>query len=332
MYRLTPTPAGIAVAIDYSLKERSYGSFHRELRELLAVNPAGKHVRGTPVLAEQRKGQPPARWIHIKLVGNNKWRDKTTIAMRDDNLYLVGFQNNSGSWFVFKGCKGEFPAKVSASASELPFGDSYGDLVQGHRNLAKYDMDKQSALDAVRLLAKYRHKYYDDDDHTEKLKVALAQLCVMLAEGARFKSIFNTLHEKWNLEEANQDQQAMKKAQEATGTITGSTRTSGIVRKRRPTKTNKDGQEPTPTCRISAQQAKEVVHWGSMSLSLLQWAKYDELFWPQTKLLEELGIVSPSDALDKLNLLLWPQGFYFDTLWVRIRRILFEVQEAPRAH
>jgi hypothetical protein len=241
MYRLTPTPAGIAVAIiNYSLKERGYGSFHRELRELLAINPTGKHVRGTPVLAEQRKGQPPARWIHIKLVGNNKWRDKTTIAMRDDNLYLVGFQNNSGSWFVFKGCKGEFPAEVSASASELPFGDSYGDLVQGHRNLAKYDMDKQSALGAVRLLAKYRDDKYNDD----KLKAALAQLCVMLAEGARFKSIFNTLHGKWDPEEANQDQQAMKKAQEATGIITGSTRTSGRGDQPRPTRTAKNPHPP----------------------------------------------------------------------------------------
>lgn len=125
-------------------------------------------------------------------------------------------------------------------------------------------------------------------------------ICVMLAEGARFKSIFNTLHEKWDPEEANQDQQAMvraKKEQEATGIAAedGQEPITGITAGRQ-TKTNKvgqepinkmhyakEGQEPTPTCRISAEQAEEVVQWQSISLSLLEWEKDDRLFWTERK-------------------------------------------------
>lgn len=147
---------------------------------------------------------------------------------------------------------------------------------------------------------------------TITLVMYVAQLC---------KSIFNTypaLHEKWDPEEANKDQQTSH------GIGVARAKTPGGSPWTRTRTTLKNPQLATFFRIISAQQSKEVVPWRVEAgdqynvpvSSLLEWGRNDDglLFWQKQNSWRKS---------DKLNLLLWPRGFYLLGLlicstWVRI--------------
>ncbi|KAF0915124.1 hypothetical protein E2562_033708 [Oryza meyeriana var. granulata] len=51
-----------------------------------------------------------------------------TLAMRDDTLYVAGFANRSGHWHALRGSEHLLRDRAT---TPLPFGNSYGDLVEG---------------------------------------------------------------------------------------------------------------------------------------------------------------------------------------------------------
>lgn len=172
--------------------EGNYKGFLHDLHGALANNPTHTVVyrnKQVPVLAQQRGPYlVPARWILVNLVGTDG--DKTTIAVRDDNIYIVGFTNSRGSWFVFKN-----RAHLIPGSTLLPFGDCYKDLLGGgYKELEGITLGKENMLKAVQMLARYHpnpHNSY------KSLKVALATLCVMVAEAERFVPINETVADRW---------------------------------------------------------------------------------------------------------------------------------------
>ena len=92
--------------------EISFISFMTDLRRKLAEHPDSEDILGGhkdpnlsetgdhPVLAKQRADEQPARWIHVTLQAvegeETSW---TTLFMRDDNVYVLGFMNQQGDSF-----------------------------------------------------------------------------------------------------------------------------------------------------------------------------------------------------------------------------------------
>ncbi|XP_066341337.1 protein synthesis inhibitor II-like [Miscanthus floridulus] len=89
--------------IEYDVAEENYGEFIEVLRRVLAeYEPVGDrqsvvdfHHAPHPVLPRQRSPHRPARWIHVTLQVRNEGH-ATTLAIRDDNVYLIGFRNRRG--------------------------------------------------------------------------------------------------------------------------------------------------------------------------------------------------------------------------------------------
>jgi hypothetical protein len=74
-------------------------------------------VTGVPLLPPQQVDRQPARWIHVNLSGTTA--ETTTIFMRDDNMYMVGFTNCTGHEYVFSNRKNLMPA-----ATVIPLQDN----------------------------------------------------------------------------------------------------------------------------------------------------------------------------------------------------------------
>lgn len=118
-----------------------------------------------PVLARYRAGQP-ARWFHIKLklMEGNKEEKSTTLAIRDDNLLVVGFMNEKGIWYelpnLFKQSTGSgiriLPAEYNSELLDWDWSrETMRDLLAGFypgqpstflRNLSSHDPAKGSAI------------------------------------------------------------------------------------------------------------------------------------------------------------------------------------------
>lgn len=161
-----------------------YPTFLNKLHGVLGDNPTRRNVKGVPVLAEQR---------HINFVGTDSAADKTTIAVRDDNIYIVGFTNNTGNWFTFANREQLIPR-----STRLPFGGGYEDLVVGGRKkLTDIKLGKENMLQAVRMLALHHPNHPNPDkSYDKRLGEAPAKLCVMVAEAERFVPIV-TVAQGW---------------------------------------------------------------------------------------------------------------------------------------
>jgi hypothetical protein len=94
--------------IEYDVVEENYGEFIEVLRTVLTeYEPAcdrqsvvDYHHAPHPVLPRQRNPHRPARWILITLLLRDEGH-ATTLAIRDDNVYLIGFRNRRGQWYEF---------------------------------------------------------------------------------------------------------------------------------------------------------------------------------------------------------------------------------------
>ncbi|XP_025798193.1 uncharacterized protein LOC112878024 [Panicum hallii] len=130
-------------------------------------------------MTPQSPGAPPT-WILIQLLGSNM-KEKITLAVRNDNAYIAGF--NSGGWFAFP----RYQRQIDGSTA-LPKREDYPSLIGGSNNLVDLDVNRDAALEAVHFLSTYR-----TSDDESKLGVNLARLCVIVAEAARFRRIYNAV-------------------------------------------------------------------------------------------------------------------------------------------
>lgn len=116
-----------------------------ELRQPSNPEYVPPNVQGRYVLGPRRpefRGTPLG-WIMVHVTGAAT-EDKTTLAIANDDLYLLGFRNSTGHWYILGGGFGGLPGAI-----KMPFTESYYDLVGGHLNLPTVPLGKQSAIEAV---------------------------------------------------------------------------------------------------------------------------------------------------------------------------------------
>ncbi|KQK16468.1 ribosome-inactivating protein 3 [Brachypodium distachyon] len=144
------------VTIQYDLVHGSYTSFIDDLRTKLANHPSPGDINGHPLLTPRRYPNSPARWMHISISAGGA--ATTTLVLRDDTLYVVGFTGEGGSWYEF-GFQGE--AHQIQGSIFLECGNTYKDLVGGksgaevRMNLQGLDLGKNMAVAAVTTLSTY---------------------------------------------------------------------------------------------------------------------------------------------------------------------------------
>lgn len=196
--------------IVYDVVEGDYGEFIKVLRRVLAeYEPAGdrqsvldyQHAPH-PVLPRQRSPRRPARWILITLRVRDEGHE-TTLAVRDDNVYLIGFSNRRGKWFEFGfgggdgGCRSAqvLPADWSSTFLECDVGYG-GMMVGGAMRLVGLGLGMCFARDAVRRLSSYEQEPgVQVDDRTKR---HLARLIVMVCEAARMIPHCETVLDDWD--------------------------------------------------------------------------------------------------------------------------------------
>jgi hypothetical protein len=90
------------VKLKFNLISGNYKEFIKHFCRKLAEHEFPEEVAGHHVLAKQQYGRRPNRWMYIKLVGKDeKGMFETTLAVRDDYVYLIGFQGEGGRWYEF---------------------------------------------------------------------------------------------------------------------------------------------------------------------------------------------------------------------------------------
>lgn len=95
---------GNVVHMEFDMDD-DYAGFIDNLRSRLADNreQAAEVITNPwllqhPLLPKQRYPATPARWMYIKLIVESR---NITLAVRDDNVYLIGFMNQRGRWYEF---------------------------------------------------------------------------------------------------------------------------------------------------------------------------------------------------------------------------------------
>jgi hypothetical protein len=119
--------------------------------------------------------------------------DAAMLAVRGDNMYVVGFASQSGRWYVFSN-----RANLIPSATVLPSSDNYTGLVGygGYKNLDRLLLGRTTTLRAVSRLASFDAEYSPDADDG-CMRRAVAILAVTLCEAARFAPIQQRISDNW---------------------------------------------------------------------------------------------------------------------------------------
>jgi hypothetical protein len=121
---------------------------------------------------------------------NGYWA--TTLAMRKDNLYIVGFTGEGGMWFELDDGRGSRPLPTGYSATPLGWDVHYRSIMnlkdqdQVKETLSKTRLGAAFAKRAVRRLSQYPVLDYNDKNLTG---LGLAGLLVLICESARMDTI-----------------------------------------------------------------------------------------------------------------------------------------------
>ncbi|CAD6258211.1 unnamed protein product [Miscanthus lutarioriparius] len=189
------------VRITHNVDTGNYNDFILALRDILTAhddNPRQfvcdyRNGRIHHVLPKQKLPREPKRWIYIKLV--LKDGAETTLAVRDDNVYLIGFMNQRGELFEFG-----FSGTIDRSKRSRPMlrgsrflecDVNYGSLLHGGaRNLKNMELGRAFALFAVRQLS----GYYQGQGRIvgDNTRRALAGLMVIVCEATRMRPLLET--------------------------------------------------------------------------------------------------------------------------------------------
>jgi hypothetical protein len=233
------------------------------------------------VLKDSHRGGP----VQVKASDH-----QTTLAIRDDKCYGVGFENQSGVWYDLghpRECDDqELPQEYN---KELPsdfnsvllgWGLSYKDILgisdwdDVPNMLNQAGLGKKSfAEKAVRTLWRYPD-VDEEDDLMMNPRVALAGLILMVCESARFNPLLKYFQDNWG--------------------------------------------NDAETGGFSGEQMKYIRSWGKISQALLLWK--DDGKWPlnrQTPVLHSRGIKNDKHALAAVRLV------YSDARTLKVSSLCF---------
>lgn len=113
------------------------------------------------------------------------------MAIRQDNLYVAGFTDKKGHWFVFYN-KAEL--NLIPGAATLKFSDTYGGLVGGFRQLENLYVGRDTTVRAVKEMANFVLSPTEDEGCVAR---AVAVMAVTFCEALRFKPIMLSIRDSW---------------------------------------------------------------------------------------------------------------------------------------
>lgn len=179
-------------------KKNNYGDFIRIVRQhVIKYCKDRRPGIDEPVLPPEKK--VPDLWFHIALYTK---QSSLKLAIRMDNLYLVGFKNTAGDWWEFNNDDG---THLIPGAKWLGFGGSYLDLIGKHGKLEDVKLGRAKMEHAVDGLAKYSgeqgvllEQQLLGAGHHKGAKEDLARLVIMLCEGLRFLTVSDTVDKKFD--------------------------------------------------------------------------------------------------------------------------------------
>ncbi|XP_014753861.2 uncharacterized protein LOC104582992 isoform X2 [Brachypodium distachyon] len=145
--------------VKFSVDDGDYGEFITKLRRVLSDNPShlsnvetfreeNEAVQNHPLLPEQ-SGRTPKRWIYIEL-SLNHGEKKTTLAVRDDNVYLMAFRNKHGEWYGFADKDTvpiyQSPDSPKKTTCRLGFDFHYAELLSATKKKGRSKQNKVEVL------------------------------------------------------------------------------------------------------------------------------------------------------------------------------------------
>jgi hypothetical protein len=158
-----------------------------------------------PLLPKPRAEQP-VRWIHIKLqvVEGKELSSSATLLMRDDNVDVIGFINQSGVRYYFadpkRSVRRMLPAKYKSVL--LGWGNSYKSILDDRNKEEVMDilmksakLGKTFATDAVRVLSCYPDKVAGTEMSD---RIAVVGLMFMVSESAKMNPVHKAIAGGWD--------------------------------------------------------------------------------------------------------------------------------------
>lgn len=179
-------------------RTQSYGAFIGIVRQNVIRYCADRRPKIVqPVLPPEEK--TPKLWFHVVLT--TKKTRSLTLAIRMDNLYLVGFRTPAGVWWEFNN---EQNTHLISGAKWLGFGGRYQDLI-GQKGLETVTLGRSQMTTAVDALANHgtaAAKMLLEEEELQAAaaadpyavpKAMLAKLVIMICEGLRFLTVSGTV-------------------------------------------------------------------------------------------------------------------------------------------
>ncbi|CAL5033864.1 unnamed protein product [Urochloa decumbens] len=187
----------------FILERDNYGDFIRIVRQNVIRYCRDRTNVVQPVLPPEQK--VPRFWFQVVL---GTATSSITLAVRIDNLYLVGFQTPAGVWWEFNN---EHNAHLIPNANWLGFGGRYQDLVGNEgleRGLHTVSLGRVQMTVAVDVLARHgtamaAAEHQHGTDAYELPKSMLAKLVIMVCEGVRFHSVYGSVDRDFDSPVAN---------------------------------------------------------------------------------------------------------------------------------
>lgn len=266
---------------------------HEHPEDVLDKHPTHElsMTRDHPVLARRRAGQP-GRWFHIKLQLPDSRQTSTTLAVRDDNVYVIGFMNQDGNWYELGLDHRSSPVFLlpqEYKAVRVGWGISYGGLTGSEEEekswvqeleLAGLGRTRDFATWAVSTVSCYHHPPDDVQGQQEEgdvnvilnRRLALAGLILMVKESARFNAFRDGFAAVWDRPDTG-----------------------------------------TPPFSLKKLMPYNIYTWVNISQDLLRWKNDHYRTWRSSGYRRSMGN-NESDALDAVALV-YNQGLYTGHGW-----------------
>ncbi|XP_052163109.1 60 kDa jasmonate-induced protein-like [Oryza glaberrima] len=176
--------------ISFDVAHGDFGDLMSRMRAKI-IPYCSNRVDGTWVLPQQTYNRKPAGWLMLELTGINKEADKIMIAIRVDNLYIAGFTDRTGRWYVFSN-RARFG--IIPGATVLRLDDDYFSLVGGYKALGNLLVSRDSTLRALEEMAGFVPSPSED---AGCLARAVAVMAVTFCETSRFMPIMLITRDNW---------------------------------------------------------------------------------------------------------------------------------------
>lgn len=169
----------------FAVQRDNYGDFIRLVRQnVIRYCSDRRPAVVQPVLPREQK--IPRLWFHVVLRTSSS---TLTLAIRMDNLYLVGFRTPAGVWWEFNN---EENTHLISNARWLGFSGHYQHIV-GQKGLETVTLGRAEMAAAVDVLASHgtaASMAPESGDSYARPKSMLAKLVIMVCEGVRFHTVY----------------------------------------------------------------------------------------------------------------------------------------------